>query len=187
MAIDALALLKGRDLPLPPGLVVETLEDGVLIRTQQRFGAEPEDIGAALVQLLGDALDPHDDPRGVFLVPDVAKPRARTYEGVIEEIGEAGEWAPIASAGPQAAPDLANMMGQVMGALGGDTINEMMQALASGDSAALAAMQGKVAAAFGGQDALEAFGKQMLDAVGTEDDELAELVPTADDKPKADE
>jgi hypothetical protein len=175
MSIDALALLKGRDLPLPSGLLLKTLDDGVLVVTHQRFGGDLEELGSALRHLLGDALDRHDDARGVFVIPDVAEPRARTYDCVVDEIGEAGEWAPIVAAGHvpasmASAPDggLANMMGQVMGALGGDTLSEMMQALTTGDTAALAAMQDKVVAALGGQEKVEALGKQMLGAAQNE-------------------
>ncbi len=183
MSIDALALLKGHDLPLPSGLVLRTLDDGVLVTTHLRFGGDLEELGLALRQLVGDALDQHDDARGVFVIPDVAEPKAQSYDAMIEEIGEAGEWAPIVSAGQVPAsladaPDgsLANVMGQVMGALGGDTISEMMQALTTGDTAALEAMQGKVAAAFGGQDKLEALGKQILGAAQAEAPAAAEAM-----------
>lgn len=175
MTIDALALLKGRDLPLPSGSVLRTLDDGVLVFTHQRFGGDLEELGATLRHLLGDALDQHDDPRGVFVVPDVAAPEASSYDGVIEEIGEAGEWAPLVSvdhapASLAGAPDgsFANMVGQMMGALGGDTISDLMQAVTTGDPDALAAMQDKLVAALGGQEQLEAFGQRMLEAAQAE-------------------
>ena len=175
MSIDALALLKGHDLQLPDRFVLRALDDGVLVLTGQRFGGDLEELGTALRHLLGGALDQHDDPRGVFIIPDVAEPKAQSYEGIVEEIGEAGEWAPLVSADhvPASlanAPDgsLANMVGQMMGALGGDALAEMMQAVTTGDTTALAAMQDKLVAALGGQEQLEAFGQQMLEAAQAE-------------------
>lgn len=183
MSIDALALLKGHDLPLPSGLLLRTLDDGVLVYTHQRFGGDLEELGTTLRHLLGAALDTHDDPRGVFIIPDVADPKAQSYDGVIEEIGEAGEWAPLVSADHVPAslvdvPDgsFANMMGQMMGALGGNTLADLMQAVTTGDTTALAAMQDKLVEAMGGQEQLEAFGKQMLGAAQAEVPEAAAAI-----------
>ena len=111
MGIDAVAVLRGRDLPLPNGpliqslddpsdLVLRTLEDGVLVFTLSRFSTDVAQVALALWHSFGDALDAHRDPRGVFLFPDVAEPQATTYEGVIAEIGEGGIWVPVAGAAP---------------------------------------------------------------------------------------
>jgi hypothetical protein len=40
MGIDAVALLRGKDLPLPAGILLKTLDDGVLVFTLARFSAE---------------------------------------------------------------------------------------------------------------------------------------------------
>lgn len=41
----------------------------------------------------GDALSLiHDDPRGVFVSPDVCEPRAKTYDGIIAELEGAGRF-----------------------------------------------------------------------------------------------
>jgi len=62
----------------------------------------------------------------VFVIPDVAEPEARSYDVMIEEIGEVGEWTPIVGADhvPASlanAPDgsLASMVGQMLRAPGG--------------------------------------------------------------------
>ena len=40
--------------------------------------------------------------RGVLFIPDVAAPQARSYAGVIAEVGEGGEWGPpLSGAGPE--------------------------------------------------------------------------------------
>lgn len=175
MAILAIALLKGRDLRLPDGLSVKALDDAALVSTELPFGGDLEELAAALEALFGAAPGAERDPRGCFVIPDVVKPSASTYDGVIEEIGEAGEWVPRLRTTEPATPfgasqagDLATMMGQVMGALGGDAMTQMAQALANGDTASLMAMQEKVVAALGGQERAEALGKQMLGAVQAE-------------------
>ena len=171
MGIDAVALLRGTEHAIPPHRHVRKLADGLMIHTGVRFGAAPDELGGALRAVLGDALDAHADPRGVFVLPDVAEPRAPTYEGVIAEIGEAGEWVPIVAAGHVPArfadaPEgsMEQIVGQVMAALGGGVLEEMQRALASGDMAAMAAMQEKLVAAFGGEENIESLNQQLLAA-----------------------
>lgn len=113
MSIDAVALLKRsslRDISLPtpstPGLpqpqVLEhVLDDCILFHTHVNFGDDPEAHAVALRRMLGEHLDAHVDPRGIFCVPDVAVDHARTlksYDAVIEAIGEAGMWVPMVAA-----------------------------------------------------------------------------------------
>lgn len=91
MPIHAVALIRGRT--IPEGLSGHALEDAALVRTSIRFDLEPEDLAAALVARLGASFG--DDTRGVFVVPDVALEEARahrTFEAVVEGIGEAGMW-----------------------------------------------------------------------------------------------
>jgi hypothetical protein len=101
MGITAIALLK------IPGLVaaqrVDRLEDAALLHTGAEFGDEPLALSLAVRALVGDAIDEHADPRGIFFIPDVVKPLARSYDAVIEEIGEGGVW------GPLHAPELAGL------------------------------------------------------------------------------
>ncbi len=175
MTIDAVALLKGTGLELPARLQVVKLDDATLVHTGVAFGGDVEMLAYGVRTSVGDALDRHDDPRGVFVMPDIAKPGARTYEGVIAEVGEAGEWVPMMSAGdvPSGlleAPDgsFAAMMGQAMQALGGANMAEIQRALASGDYSALEKMQAQMAAAVGGEDALNALAAQLLGAANAE-------------------
>ncbi len=183
MGIDAVALLRGRDLPLPSGLLVKTLDDGVLFFTHASFRSDPETLAVALRGKLGAALDAHVDPRGVFVLPDVAQPRSRSYEGVIDEIGEAGQWIPVVAAGhvpssmANAAPgSFAAAMGEVMGALGGDMMAALQQAMASGDPAALQGLEAKLAEAFGGADKMEALGAKLQKAAEAESAGAADAV-----------
>lgn len=92
MALDAIALLRLPATDLPGGAVLRTLDDGVLVRTRASFASEPDELALALRRIAGDALDRHRDERGVLMIPDVARPAASTYEGVVEEVGEGGTW-----------------------------------------------------------------------------------------------
>ncbi len=175
MAIDAVALLKGTDYALADRLHVSKLEDSVLVHTGVAFGSDLEMLAYGVRTIIGDALDKHDDARGIFVMPDVAKPKARTYEGVIAEVGEAGEWVPKMAAGeiPERlleAPDgsFAAMMGQAMQALGGANLADIQRALATGDYSSLEKMQEAMAAAVGGQDALNALAAQLIGAANAE-------------------
>ena len=103
MGIKAIGLLRIRGLSSATRRVVP-LDDAVLLYTEADFGDEPLALSLAVRALVGDALDSqHSDPRGIFFVPDVVVPTARTYEGVIEEIGDGGVW------GPLHAPELASL------------------------------------------------------------------------------
>ena len=79
-----------------PKPLLRPLADGsVSIFTGMRF--HDRDMAYAIRSWLhsyfGDALGRiHDDPRGVFVSPDVCEPRAKTYEGVIAELKDAGRF-----------------------------------------------------------------------------------------------
>lgn len=91
MAIHVLALIRGAQ--LPEGLTGDLLDDAALVKTAIRFDLEPDDLAAALVARLGEAFG--DDERGVFVVPDVAREDAkahRTFDALVDGIGEAGMW-----------------------------------------------------------------------------------------------
>jgi hypothetical protein len=173
--MDAVALLKGTKYEIPARLHVVKLDDAVLVHTQVGFGADIEMLAYGIRTSIGDALDSHDDARGVFVMPDVAEPKSRTYEGVLAEIGEAGEWVRKMPAGEVPgglldAPDgsFAAMMGQAMQALGGANLAEMQRALASGDYSALEKMQAQMAAAVGGEEKLHELAAQLLGAANEE-------------------
>jgi hypothetical protein len=117
MPITALCLLhvapNDPTIPARTAFKVERLDDALLVHTGQDFGAEPDELAAAVHGLLGEALlDRHDDDRGIFFLPDVAAPRARSYAGVIDEVGEGGLWAQPPSA---AGGGLDALLGQMLG------------------------------------------------------------------------
>lgn len=148
MSIDAVALVRIPGWQPAPQLFAIALEDAFLVPTTAPFASEPDELGLALRDRLGDALDRHDDPRGVFMLPDVASPRGKTYDAVIEEIGEAGVWAPIVASGhvparlQNAAPgSFEALAGQLMSAIGGGTLAELQRAMMSGDTEAFARAQ----------------------------------------------
>lgn len=163
MGIDAVVLLKGNAEGLPPGLHVRRLADGVLVHGGVSFGGEPDEHAMWIRASLGDALAGHDDDRGVFVLPDVAEPRATTYEGVVEEIGEAGMWVQVGAPGAiparfAAAPEgsLEAAIAAGMAAMGPDLLAEMQRAAMSGDPAAFARVQ---------QRMMEALGAEKIEAI----------------------
>lgn len=120
MAIQAIALLQlpAVQLPADSGARAQTLEDGVLLHLGSSFGEDPAQLSARVRTLLGEQAERHRDPRGVFFLPDVAAPRARSYAGVIEEVGEGGVWGPaprVAQALPGGlnAGSMAALLGQM--------------------------------------------------------------------------
>lgn len=127
MSITAICLLKVPSLPLPSeGPVrVEALGDSVLLHTTLDFADDPEDVAGAVRSLIGEPLASlHQDTRGLFLIPSVAAPKARSYAAVIEEVADGGVWAPwseleesaelpLSAAGPELAGLLGSMLGQI--------------------------------------------------------------------------
>lgn len=94
MAINAVALLRVPASSLPGTLRVIALDDAVLVHTSESFGSEPDELAELLHDLLGDVLSTHEDARGIFILPSIASPKARSYDAVIAEIGAGGMWAP---------------------------------------------------------------------------------------------
>jgi hypothetical protein len=164
MGIEAVAVLHipVSSLKAVP-FTVKAIEDAVLIHTT----AELRDTDAIVTQLragLGDALDLHDDARGVLLFPSSYQPRATSYRALVDEIGDAGEWAPLATVEDIGAGGLEQLMGGVMRELGGD-LSAIMQATMSGDPAAMGQMISRV------QQAVEKSGgiDKVLAQLGTGD------------------
>jgi len=138
MSIDAVAVLKIPRLPAPPsgfGLTypVEHRGDATLLSTFDRFdGPTPDEHALALRRMLGDALDAHDDPRGILVFPDVAWPRAQSYAAIVAELSQVGLWVPKvaidhvprrftqAAAGSHDA-----LIGELVAALGYDKASEL--------------------------------------------------------------
>ena len=89
MSVDVIALLR---IPDPPAhRVVRKLDDGWLLLFG-RWWDDDDEIAFQIRSALGDALDAHDDPRGILVFPDVASPSARTYEGIVRELGDDARW-----------------------------------------------------------------------------------------------
>jgi hypothetical protein len=166
MAIETVAIVKlpravfealPRSEGTPP---LGLLDDAALIPIAVPFGGDPQAVLDALWALLGDTFADHDDDRGLFVIPSVAKPRSSTYDAVIDEIGDAGEWIALDDedddtaqgevvdeddgVGPGA--DFLSMLGQITSALGPDTIQNLQRAMGSGDMRAFAQAQDQVAA-----------------------------------------
>lgn len=107
MSLAAIALLRLPDHAGGEGVVV--LSDAVLLETGASFAAEPVELATGLRRLLGQALDRHEDERGVFFVPGVALDAAKkagSYAAVIEAIGEAGMWVALVEDGTTARPTM---------------------------------------------------------------------------------
>lgn len=148
MAIHAIALLQ-----MDPGLVragedteasqaprIEPLEDGILLHTGAPFASEPTALSYAVHALLGDELAAlHRDPRGVLFIPDVAAPQARSYAGVIAEVGEGGEWGPpLSGAGPES-EGLEALLGTMLSAMP-SSVMQTASAAVNGDPHAFQAL-----------------------------------------------
>jgi hypothetical protein len=139
MAITAIALVRIPSCApnAQPPVRVEPLADAVLLHTEASFGSAPDELVALVASSLGPQLGLHSDPRGMFFLPSVASPKARTYDALIAEIGEGGMWAAL----PSDAAD-AFAMPEGLGALGAMLGNMMQQMPPSLLDAASAAARG---------------------------------------------
>jgi hypothetical protein len=177
MGIDAIALVRIPSAALVGGGIPSSrlmpLRDATLVFTSAPFGADPDEVALALRHLLGDTLDLHEDDRGVLVFPDVSEIRSTTYDGVIAEVGDGAMWAPILAA--DAVPDrwagappgsLEQLVASAMVAMGGDLRTEIERAMAAGDADRLAGLQERMAAAFGGEEAMEALAVRLKEALG---------------------
>jgi len=139
MSIDAVAVLRiARLEPLaaPYGChPVAHSGDASLVNTMTPFhGVTADELALSLRRLLGEALDAHDDPRGILLFPDAAAPSSAGYEAIVKEMAGAGKWVPkvgpdhiparYTSSGKATEPhDL--LVGQLIGVLGRDAALEL--------------------------------------------------------------
>lgn len=146
MSIDAVALLRIPEFEPGDELDVRELDDGFLLYLSVPFGAEDDDLLDALDEALGDALDDHDDDRGVFVLPDVADPDdAETYEAVLTAVGEAGRFVALDPGGLALGPGgaahavdagMQNMIVEAMQAMGLGSADDVQRML-SGDQDAM--------------------------------------------------
>ncbi|MEM9190552.1 MAG: hypothetical protein AAGF12_15310 [Myxococcota bacterium] len=70
----------------------QRLGNAVAVHTGKSFGTDPEALYTFLTDTLGPELLGHDDDRGVLVFPDVAKPHGDSYDEIVGELGEGGEW-----------------------------------------------------------------------------------------------
>jgi hypothetical protein len=101
VSIDAVILLKPKSASAlraaldPDTFSGAVLDDGsIMLYTGERFDpiARDRDAGRAL---LSEALAAaHADPRGLLFFPDVASPRARTYDALVAELERGSVWVP---------------------------------------------------------------------------------------------
>lgn len=121
-------------------LDIEALDDATLVFTSVSMReTEPDELGLVIRALLGDALDQHDDERGVLVFPKAAAPASRTYDEAVAEVGEMGEWAPHASAEDLADDEsggFAALAGDLMDTLGPEVL-ELQQRMMAGDPSAM--------------------------------------------------
>lgn len=171
MGISAIALLRLRTLTphASENLPAKLLDDGLLLDTRTSFASEPAELSRVVRKQLGDALlAEHVDSRGIFFLPDVASPSARTYEGVIEQVGEGGVWGPLRSD----EPPLAAMGGAAgLGALLGGLLEQMPPSLlesvgdaARGRPGALEAASAQLQSALSGSSELSGLVAQLAGA-----------------------
>jgi hypothetical protein len=156
MAILAIVLLRlpGCTPQPEPSVRVEPLTDAVLLHTTASFGSDPEDLGALLQRSLGAQLEEHEDARGIFVLPSVAVPSARSYDAVIAEVGEGGMWIPQPSdaGGAYALPDGLGALGAVLGSMlqhMPQSVLDAASAAARGDMGGLSQVSDQVASLLG--------------------------------------
>jgi len=176
MPIEALALLRLQTLHTSARL--ERLDDALIVHTGASFATEPEQLAEALAGLVGQAaLAQHDDPRGILFIPDVAAPQARSYDAVVEEVGEGGVWAapalfrsraeePRAStASYEQAPDFGALLGNVLAQLPPSLLSAA-SAAAQGDRGALDAVSAQMQALLGSSPELQQLAGQLGGMLG---------------------
>jgi hypothetical protein len=164
MPIEALALLRLKTLNISAR--VDRLDDAVLVHTGHSFATEPEQLVEALEALIGESsLAQHDDPRGVLFVPDVAAPKAQSYDAVVDEVGEGGVWAAPALASYGSSPDFGALLGNMLAQLPPSLLSAASSA-AQGDRGALDAVSAQVQALLGSSPQLQQLAGQLGGMLG---------------------
>lgn len=138
MSMDAVALLRITQLPpirteFGTTYSAEHRDDASLVNLHIRWeGTVPDELALSLRELLGDALDTHDDPRGILFFADIWEPAGATYDEIVARIGKDGVWAEKVGADHiplryrTAAPDSRDgIVGRLIGTLGRDPALEL--------------------------------------------------------------
>jgi hypothetical protein len=178
MDITAIALLRIETLEIADGgpARVEPLQDAVLLHTGMSFSEDPRVLSNHVRGLIAGAAGQHLDPRGVFFIPDVAAPKARTYDAVLAEVGEGGFWGPAIGDGlelPQALD--AGMLGAMLGQIPSSMLDAVSE-ITRRDPGALQAASAQLSALIG-QSGASGVG-QLLNSAGIDlsGSALSELV-----------
>ncbi len=107
MSLKAFALLRsGEENP-------DTIE---LFALEASFADEPERLAEELLRTRAERV--HDDPRGVFVLPEAALSAARgagTYDAALEAVGEAGMWVELEGASSARATNVDALLGAMAG------------------------------------------------------------------------
>lgn len=140
MTLEAVAAVK-----VPPAEVKEALassehrvvalDDAAAVHLGVKMTeASPEQLAGRLRALLGDLLDRHDHPRGVPVYPASYAPDVKTFDALVEELGEAADWISLDDE-PEAEDPMAAMAGLLGGA--GVDLEALQQQMMGGDPNAL--------------------------------------------------
>ena len=150
MSIDAVALLRIADWEPSEELDTRALDDGsTLLYLEVPFESDPAVLLEAIATSVGEDLVDHDDDRGIFVLPDAADPdEAKTYEQVVQTVGEVGHWLPLLDE----MPDVQSLFGagqedivkNAFSALGLGSIEDLQRMMQSGDTDGLQMMQIKM-------------------------------------------
>jgi hypothetical protein len=100
MPMNTAVVLRVANASFPTTLETIALEDATLVYTDLPFETDRTELTDQLADLLDEALDDHEDARGLYVFPTVVKPKAKTYEAVLEELGEGGEWLAMGATAP---------------------------------------------------------------------------------------
>lgn len=167
MPIHALALLRVPPFPQrASALRVDLLADASIVHTRESFANEPEQLLARLLQLVGaDILAQHSDPRGVLFIPDVALLKARSYEAVVDEVGEGGVWAPLAVLAVDDDGDLGALLGNMLAQLPPSLLTAA-SAAAQGDRGALDSLGTQLQSLLGSSPGLQSLAGQLSGMLG---------------------
>jgi hypothetical protein len=135
-------------------MAVKGVEGGALVYTRFPLSdADGEQIAVMLRERFESLLEEHHDARGVLVFAEACKPQAKSYDAVVEEIADLGEWVPVvadaelgdAELPPNLAmpPGLEALLGGVMRELGPD-VGKLASAMMGGDPGAMNEMMAKV-------------------------------------------
>lgn len=142
---------------------VRFLDDATIVFTGVPFDGDAEDVLDVLDDRLDQLFDEHDEARGLFVFPRKALVAVSTYQAMLDEVGELGEWIALdaddsneADAAAQRGVivndaddeddeddggDLMQMVAGLANSLGPETLARMQSAMFSGDPNAMARAQ----------------------------------------------